>query len=375
LAAPRFEERRMADGTWVVSDLIEQLQADPWRDQQPFSQDVQQCQRVLFNRTRSRQGKLDALNDWLAEFQPCLFGQMEARQKRLAFCLLTENDLARSDEDIQLRIEEDRQDWKRRAVAGETHAFIILTVSESIARARPGDLLLNLAQRICELYLGVSGVDKILHDELLLEIAAVEQTERRSWKVGVNYFAAQGDGRWWRDHRIPGGMAFSMNSVGHMARIHAERAMRRDPKLAKSLADVPRERLVFWALPKAMKTIGIPTQGSTRGTWLAERGSFPEDKEPPTFDARQRVFGDLAHFSENRYKGLYHTDETIPSTYFDPDLWRHEDLVERDDLYFNYLHLQTEEDYLSMGIGIEVEGTEGGRVEVREQTGANHESN
>jgi hypothetical protein len=359
----------MADGTWVVSDLIEQLQADTWREQQPFSEDVQQCQRVLFDRHRTRQDRLDALNGWLAEFQPCLFGQMEAKQKRLAFCLLTENDLARSDEDIRQRIEEDRQDWKRRAVAGETHGFIISAISERIARARPGDVLLSLAQRICELYLGVSEKDMILHDELLLEITAAEQTERRSWKVGVNYFSPQGDGRWWQDHRIPGGMAYSMNSVGHMARTHAERAMRRDPDLAKRLADVPRERLVFWALPKAMKTIGIPMQGSTRGTWLVGRGSFPEDKEPPTFEVRQRVFGDLAHFSENRYEGLYHTDETIPLPYFDPNLWRQEHLVKRDDLYFNYLHLQTEEDYLSMGIGVEVEGPDGGHIEVQ-QTGA-----
>ncbi|MBI2806632.1 MAG: hypothetical protein HYX68_16750 [Planctomycetes bacterium] len=365
----------MADGTWLVSDLIEQLQADPWRDQQPFSDDVQQCQQLLFDPRRTRQEKLDALNGWLAESQPCLFGQMEAKQKRLAFCLLTENDLARSDEGIRQRIEEDRQDWKRQAVAGETHAFIIVAISERIARARPGEALLNLAQRFCELYLGVSEKDTIIHDELLLEIADGGQTERRSWKVGVNYFSTQGDGRWWRDHRIPGGMAYSMNSVGHMARTHVERAMRRDPNLAKRLADMPRDKLVFWALPKAMKTIGILTEGSTRGTWLAERGSFPEDKEPPTFDVRQRVFGDLAQFSENRYKGHYHTDETIPSPYFDPNLWKQEDLVERDDLYFNYLHLQTEEDYMSMGIGIEIDETEGGRVEVREQTGASHESN
>jgi len=365
----------MAEGTWMVGDLMEQLQADSWRDQQSFSTGVEQCQQVLFDLRQTRQAKLDALNGWLAEFQPCLFGQMEAKQKRLAFCLLTENDLARSDEDIQLRIEEDRQDWKRRAVDGETHAFIILAISERIAKARPGDVLLRLAQRICELYLGVSEQDKIFHDDLILEIATGGHTERRSWKVGVNYFSAQGDGRWWRDHRIPGGMAYSMNSVGHMARTHAERAMQRDPDLAKRLANVPRERLVFWALPKAMKTIGIPTQGSTRGTWLAPRGSFEEDKEPPTFEQREQYFGELAQFSENRYKGLYHTDETIPSPYFDPNLWRREDLVERDTLYFNYLHLQTEEDYLSMGIGIEIEDPEGGRVEVREQTGASHESN
>jgi hypothetical protein len=365
----------MAEGTWMVGDLIEQLQADPWRDQQPFSNDMQRCQQVLFGSRRTRQEKIDALNRWLADSQPCLFGQMEAKQGRLAYCLLTENDLARSDEDIRQRIEEERQDWKRRGFSGDTHAFIIVAISERIARARPGDILLRLAQRLCELYLGSSDTDVILYDDLLLEIGAGEQIERRSWKVGVNYFSAQADGRWWEDHRIPGGMAFSMNSVGHMARTQAERALRRGSELAKGLSEIPREKLVFWALPKAMKTIGIPAEGSTRGTWLVERGSFPEDKEPPTFEVRQRVFGDLAGFSENRYKGLYHTDETIPSPYFDPGLWRREDLVERDDLYFNYLHLQTEEDYLSMGIGIEIEETEGGRVEVRQQSGASHDAN
>lgn len=357
----------MADGTWLVSDLIEQLQADPWRDQQPFSNDVQQCQQLLFDPRRTRQEKLDALNGWLAEFQPCLFGQMEAKQKRLAFCLLTENDLARSDEDIRLRIEEERRVWKQLAATGETHAFIILAISETIARARREPILVRLAQHLCDLYLGSSDMDVILHDDLQLEIDAGEKRERRSWKVGVNYFSAQGDGLWWHDHRIPGGMAFSMNSVGHMARTQAERAMRRDPNLAKSLANIPREKLVFWALPKAMKTIGIPTEGSTRGTWLAARGSFAEDKEPPTFEQRKRYFGDLAGFSENRYTGLYHTDHTIPSSYFDEGLWRREELPEQSDLYFTYLHQMTDEAYLSMGLGEIIEGDEKGRDENRDQ--------
>lgn len=360
----------MANANWLVSDLVEQLHADPWREQQPFSDDMQRCHQILFDPRRTRQEKLDSLNGWLAEFQPCLFGQMEAKQKRLSLCLLTEHDLARSDEYIQKRIEEDRQDWKRRALVGETHAFIVATISERIARARPGDVLLKLARRICELYLGVSEVDTIFHDDLLLEIGDGEQSQRRSWKVGVNYFSAQGDWRWWRDHRIPGGMAYSMNSVGHMARTHAERAMQRDPKLAARLAAFPRERLVYWALPKAMRTIDIPRQGSTRGTWLIERGGCPEDTEPPTYEGRQRVFGELAQFSENRYRGLYHTDETIPLPYFDPDLWRREDLVERDDLFFNYLHLQSEEDYLTMAIGMEIEEAQGGRIETQAQKGS-----
>lgn len=136
----------------------------------------------------------------------------------------------------------------------------------------------------------------------------------------MNYFSAQGDGRWWRDHRFPGGMAYSMNSVGHMARARAEEVAGRTAGLAESLRDVPRERLTYWALPTAMKTIGVPAEGSTRGTWLGERGQFEEDREPPTYDQRHRAFGDLARFSENRYLGRYRTDETIPSPYFDPSI-------------------------------------------------------
>src|SRR2546423_647045 len=85
----------------------------------------------------------------------------------------------------------------------------------------------------------------------------------------------------------------AMNSVGHMARFKAEELLRRNATLAEELKDVPRERLVYWALPTAMRTIGAAVEGSTRGTWLGERGRFPEDKDPPSYEVRERVFRDL----------------------------------------------------------------------------------
>lgn len=123
--------------------------------------------------------------------------------------------------------------------------------------------------------------------------------------------------------------------------------------------NVPREKLVYWALRMAMKTVGPPQLESKRGTWLAERGRFEEDGEPPTFEQRQSFFEDLAGFSENRYVGLYHTDHTVPSAYFKEELWRREDLPERDDLYFTYLHRPSDDDYLSMGLGSEIENAGG----------------
>src|SRR5205823_5820448 len=148
-----------------------------------------------------------ALSAWLAENQPCLFGRMEAKQNRLAFCLLTENDLERSDQEIRDKIQRDRVEWKRDALIGGSHAFLIVAVSEIITMARPNHVLLELAKCLCDLYLGVDAPDKIHLDNLVLELPNPNQTRWRRWKVGVNYFSSQGDGRKWRDHRIPGGIA------------------------------------------------------------------------------------------------------------------------------------------------------------------------
>lgn len=335
----------------MLPNLLDALTDDPWRRDNPFSEAMAACHGVLFRPGASRAEMADALNHWLATEQPCRFGQMEAKQKRLAYCLLTENDLYRGDDHIRARIEQDRTTWKRQALHGESHGFVIVAISRQIAQAAVDDNLLRLSQHLCSLYLGRDVINEIFHDSLALGIAGDGGREHREWKVGANFFSAQGDGRWWRDHRFPGGIAYSMNSVGHMARHKAEEILRRNPALAEQVAAVPRERLVYWALPTAMRTIGIPQPGSTRGTWLAERGQFPEDRDQPPYEARERGFRELVGYSENRYHGAYHTDQTIPSSYFDVSITTLATAGSRDDLVFTYLHSPADEDYLSMGIG------------------------
>jgi hypothetical protein len=349
--------------TFEVSDTMRKLEADPWRIDRPFSPDMATCHGTLFDPRKTRHQKADAMSDWLAESQPCLFGRMEAKLRRLAFCILTENDLERSDQAIREQIQQSRTAWGRRALLGDSHGFLIVAVSPAIAFARPGPALRDLALTICNLYLGIARLDEILHDHLILGVRRSDcgSTEWRRWPVGVNFFSSQGDGRWWHDHRIPGGMAFSMNSVGHMARAKVEREIGKDPGRARRAAEVPREKLVYWALPTAMKTIGPPQTGSIRGTWLAPHGSYQQDREPPTFEQRQRYFDDLAQYSPNGYKGRYHTDHTVPSSYFDEGVWRSEDIPVRDDLFFTYLHAPSDVDYLSMGVGLTVTGAEAAR--------------
>ena len=36
------------------------------------------------------------------------------------------------------------------------------------------------------------------------------------FQFNIDFFAAAGDGRWWHDHRFPGGIGFTANSTGHM---------------------------------------------------------------------------------------------------------------------------------------------------------------
>lgn len=335
----------------MLPDFLEALADDPWRRTSPFSDTVSACHEVLFRSAATRSEMADALNAWLATEQPCLFGQMEAKQKRLAYCLLTENDLYKGDEHVRSRIEQDRAVWRGRARGGGSHGFIIVAVSRQIAHAAVNDDLLRLARHLCGLYLGRDAPNEIFHDSLGLEMAEDGRRVFREWKVGANFFAAQGDGRWWRDHRFPGGIAFSMNSVGHMARFRAEEMLQKKSSLREAVADVPRDRLVYWALPRAMRTIGVRQPDSTRGTWLATHGQFAEDKEPPTFEVRQRVFQEMAGYGMNRYYGAYHTDQTIPASYFDPAITTLAAAGVRDDLVFTYLHNPEDEDHLTMGVG------------------------
>lgn len=63
-----------------------------------------------------------------------------------------------------------------------------------------------LAQQLCSLYLlNEVDVDRIYHEEIFLEQPGAD-CRMWQWMAGVNYFCTNGDGRWWQDHRIPGGL-------------------------------------------------------------------------------------------------------------------------------------------------------------------------
>src|SRR5574341_278207 len=201
-----------------ISRLLEQLKPDPWRAAVGFSEDIATANARLFSQQTSESDKIAILSDWLKKNQPCVFGRIAAKFGFVRYCILTENDLALADDFIEEKIQQGRLQWIRDGYDGQASNFIVLALSSAIASATPDKTVAKLAQKLCSLYLRLdTQFDFIHHDHIFLEKPGPSRTTWR-WLAGVNYFCSQGDNRWWHDHRIPGGMAFSVNSVGHFVK-------------------------------------------------------------------------------------------------------------------------------------------------------------
>lgn len=315
--------------------LIDDLVADTWRQSHPFSEELAPSHRTLLSASDD-DARAHVLNGWLQKHQPCIFGRIAARHGLVDHCFLTHEDIEQGDTYVAAKIARSRRLWRVRSSRGDSHAFIITLVSQYVAEAEPNAALLALAQRLAELYLSHPvNPDTVYHDELFLEA-----NECRSWKVGVNFFSPQADGRWWKDHRIPGGVAFSMNSVGHMACVR---------RLGKPMRDDEQEEGLYWALIHAMQLINGTTSGpSGRNTWL-----HPVADVPPTHPAPCDLPRLLRDKNSCEYAGLYHTDESIPSSYFTPSRQRPAGYEDAPSLDLTYLHLDSPDnpDYYRMGLG------------------------
>ena len=336
-----------------LSALMQKLTDDPWRLSAPFSPEIQNALKVSLDPSADDASIKRVLSGWISKYQPCLFGRIAAKQDLLVYCLLKEEDLLGPDEALGEKIQSSRLEWTRLGFEGKASGFIIAILSRRIATALPNQVVQLLAQRICSLYLQEAvEADRIYVDRTYLEVPG---RGRRSWEwlTGVNYFSAQGDGRWWQDHRFPAGMALSVNSVGHMVKAgKLSRAMDdleqllgiRTEALANSKVDS-----LDRALELAMRTIDMASYGpSGKATSLMARQ--PEDAALPKCPAPLPAM--LADKDCRKYEGYYHTDYTIPSEYFTSDVER-PTAVQPRDLDFTYLFDKSLDnpDYIRMGEG------------------------
>lgn len=311
-----------------VATLISELTPDPWRTSVGFSSDLEETNQKMFGATSDAE-RIGALSEWLQKNQPCLFGRIAARAGFLSYCVLTEEDLAGSDEAIRDKIQTARTRWTRDGFYGAKNGFIIFVVSRQVATAVPDDSVKELALKLCSLYLLDEIVpDKVFHDEIWLEIAG-KATATWKWLAGVNYFSAQGDKRWWHDHRMPGGMAFSVNSVGHMVKsgILNRGMIELEKSMGAATEDWVDSKVQSFdkALELAMQTISRACDAvSGKATSLL---ALPRnDDGSPVTRCPLALPKTLADKDFTTYRGWYHTDVTVPSEYFRPDVERPADL-------------------------------------------------
>ena len=321
----------------TLTHFLNCLEFDPWRSNIGFSSDMEAALRKM-SAAPSDSERSSVLSNWLQHHQPCLFGRIAAQRGLMSYCILTTADVEKGDDFVREKIQASRTAWSAAAFDGAKSGFLIAVVSSQLAEAKPNETVAAFARALVGLYLQIDeehvDLDKIYVDDVRLE-ALVPGRPTWQWDVGVNYFSAHADGRWWNDHRIPAGLALSMNSVGHMVkstiqsqavsdlerRLNAECGERADSKLDS----------LDKALRMAMMTIDRAAETSSgRATWLlpdSGPGSVPQCPIdlPPL----------LADKNHCEYAGYYHTDVTLPSAYFRPDVDRPRDqYVQRLDLTY-----------------------------------------
>jgi hypothetical protein len=350
-----------------IADLMAQLDVDPWRAEVGFSADLSAAHASLVDTSANDADLERVLAEWLAHNQPCLFGRIAAARGHLGYCFLRGEDLRSTDEHIQGKIQDARLAWLRAGRAAQKSGFIVLALSDRIARATPGEVTRGIAQRLCSLYLLRDiAPDEIFHDEIFLERSGPSPATWQ-WFAGVNYFCAQGDKRWWQDHRIPGGMAFSVNSVGHMVKsaIINQGMSRLDADLGlptdnwdSTKIDSPNHALV-----KAMLTIdGASNAPSGNATWLLKMPTDSDDK--PMARCPFNLPARLADMDFQAYAGHYHTDVTVPSEYFLPEVERPSHLTPHI-LDFTYLYERCIDnpDFITMGEGRRIQRDDPGPLD------------
>src|SRR5689334_16347304 len=123
--------------THSLRDLYRRLAEDTWRRTTPFSQDLQDAHAALFYPYTLDTDREKILSLWFQGKgnQPCLFGRIGAAQKTLHYCILTDEDLQLTDEEIAAHIREEVVAWKRRSIrpAPEislpAHGFVLAVIS------------------------------------------------------------------------------------------------------------------------------------------------------------------------------------------------------------------------------------------------------
>jgi hypothetical protein len=299
---------------FAVRDALSNLAGDEWRRSNDFSEELQDAHRVLLHPFATESDKVRVLSAWLKKYQPCVFGRVAAQMSRIHFCVLSDTDFQLSDEDLKLKIQAERRFWKQRCLYHEKpeDGFLLWAISPRIAYASPNAQLYELAQMLRRLYIPDGELDLKANDISweTLYLSLPDSSRCFRFRFSLDFFASQGDGRWWHDHRIPGGIAFTANSVGYMTKSRQWY----ENKANQSV----------WALKLAMETVdeAFSTKWGGKAIYLRNKsanGPFHGGECP--FGPSERLKPRLEGKDWSYYSGVISTDHSVRKELFreDPD--------------------------------------------------------
>ena len=307
--------------------------SDQFRKRQGFSEDIEATQAVLFNPRYDKRRKIRGFLQWLEINQPCVFGRVAAKNKNVFVCLLEEHEvlrMRRGDEDLRDTIQDYRQAWKRHALEGLSSSFLILLVSRALVTKEPNEQLKQICRRLMELYMEIEPIRddtyRTQREYVFLRLPHQDDPSTiLSFSTLPNIFCSHGDGRWWHDHRTPGGILITSNALGHFAYSRK-----------KSSNLETKDKLKH--LENAMRTINNAYKGGPNQK--AKLKHCPATYLIPNKEGEASPLWETSSFrnySADHYEGYFHTDHLIPSVYFKKDRDPKE-LKRYDSLTFRYIY-------------------------------------
>lgn len=199
--------------------MFSALRRDDWRKSQPFSAPLQAAHATLWSEQATESEKVAAIKRWIASHQVCLFAQYAARHDLLDYIVVFEEELVAAPKATFEKAQRGRLAAQKRMYERASMGWLAIVVSRRFAEAAPDSTSRELALALLQGLTGSSSVGS--GDEIALSRVYLRDDLTPSsalcWESPVNFFSAQADGRWWRDRTFPGGLAFSVNSVGHSA--------------------------------------------------------------------------------------------------------------------------------------------------------------
>jgi hypothetical protein len=292
-----------------INDLLGALDNDEWRNANPFSPDITTACDVLLNPYSRLDERRRVIRGWLVKHQPCVFGQAAAKTDRLFISIIDDELLSRGDDAVREKLQLDKQTWKQWSLEEKgRHGFLAAFLSPKLLYAAPNQSLRKLCEHLRSLFISTTTHDPAGNDVSTewLYLKDPKTQEFRKFKVILDFFASAGDRRWWHDHRFPGGVAFTLNSLGHLARTK---------EFYEALANP-----VEWSSKLAMMTIGNawphPTLGkATRLVDLA--AGKPRIPMECPFSQSAKLPPILQGKDWTTYTGFHHTDHSVRKEFFD----------------------------------------------------------